>query len=232
MKSAIIFMFTFLICATQFSAQVRIVKPVKSLSAPKQTNIAIGLGMAQSVVYLARNINNNNDARGIYATATYDKGNFIRVSLEYTAFNKLNIEPTWHNVKAKTIESNVAFIAKTADKKLFFYPIVGVSYNLFDGYFTGINDYLNLRLLYDKNSQVKTRWFGFNSGVGFDYNFKFSSLFFNFKMRLGNTEGLNEKNIQDVCYIIGYKLNLNKKTLHRLFRGTRSRYTLKTKEAE
>lgn len=210
-------------------SQVKIIKPLKAKK--KETNFGISAGLVQSVIYLSRNVNNKNDARGFNVSMNYDQGNFFRIMAEYSQFNKMNIEPTWSDIKANTIELNAAFIAKTADRKFYFYPITGFSYNTFSGYFTGIRDYLNLSNLYEKNSFISSSWVGVNVGCGLDFNIQPFSIFANYKMRIGNTEGYNEKNIQDVSVALGLRYNIKGASLYKLFRGTRSRYTLKTKEA-
>lgn len=217
----------FLLLFALGNAQVRVIKPVKTRN--KTTNFGFGAGAIRSVVYLARNVNDNNDARGLNLIATYDEGNLYRFSLEYSLYKTLNIAPTWYDIKARTIEANVYVIARTKEKKIFFYPFAGLSYNLFQGYFTGVNDYTNLRAKHDKNTTVSTNWIGINAGVGFDYNFEKWSLYFNNKWRVGKTEGYEQYNILDLCFTAGIKVNIPGATLGKLFKGPRSRYLLKTK---
>lgn len=209
-------------------SQVKIIKPLKTKK--KETNFGMSAGIVQSVIYLSRNVNDKNDARGFNLSMNYDQGNFFRLMAEYSQFSNMSIEPTWSDIKANTIELNAAFIAKTTDKKFYFYPLTGFSYNTFSGYFTGIRDYLNLTNLYEKNTFVSSSWIGLNVGCGLDFNFHPFSIFANYKMRIGNTEGYNDKNIQDVSIALGLRYNIKGTTLFKLFRGTRSRYTLKTKE--
>lgn len=230
MRVRIIICFLIFFANVLVFSQVHIVKPVKTNS--KKTNFGVGIGCTRSIVYLARNVNESNDAFGLNAILTYDNGKLLRLTLEYTTFSDLDIKPTWYGVKAKTIESNMYFIAKTNDKRVFFYPLFGISYNMFNAYFTGENDFLNLNALYEPNAFVNTKWWGLNAGVGIDYNLSFGSMYFNYKMRIGNTEGFNQKNIQDVCFTLGFKLNIKGATIYKVFRGTRSRYSLKTKEAQ
>lgn len=229
LKKSIKILLFFFLYVSIIQAQVKIIKPLKVKK--KETNFGISAGLVQSVIYLSRNVNNKNDARGLNVSINYDQGNFFRLIAEYSQFNKMTIEPTWSDIKAKTIELNAAFIAKTSDRKFYFYPITGFSYNTFSGYYTGIRDYLNLSSLYEKNTFVISNWIGVNVGCGLDFNFQPFSIFANYKMRIGNTEGYNEKNIQDVSIALGLRYNIKGATLYKLFRGTRSRYTLKTKES-
>ncbi len=193
-----------------------------------ETNVGFGLGVARSTLYLARNINSNNDALGLNVGMTFDRGNYFRGSLEYNYYQSINIKPTWYNVSAHTIEMNANIIAKSRDKSFYFYPITGISFNLFKGYFTGVNDYLNLNTIYKRNSEITTRWWGINAGVGADFNFKHGCVFSSYRMRLGKVEGFDKFNIMDVYVNLGLRYYASARELGKIFKGTRSRYTLKT----
>jgi|JI8StandDraft_1071087.scaffolds.fasta_scaffold64272_2 hypothetical protein len=227
MKRSILFYLLILGFGSILHAQVKVIKPVRTST--KNSNFGFGVGVIRSVVYLARNVNDNNDARGLNTIMTYDEGNLLRFSLEYSFFKTLTIAPTWYDIKARSIEANVYVIARTKEKKVFFYPFAGLSYNMFKGYFTGINDYTNLRAKFEKNTTVVTNWIGINAGVGFDYNFKNWSLYFNNKWRVGKAEGYEQYNILDLCFTAGARINVPGTTLGKIFRGTRSRYMLKPK---
>ncbi|PBQ33576.1 hypothetical protein CNR22_17945 [Sphingobacteriaceae bacterium] len=200
--------------------------------APKKhsrtTNLAFGLGVTRSVVYLARNVKPDNDATGLHSSVLYGGKKLFRVSLEYTRYKTINIEPTWYNIRASVIELNGHLLARFKSNNAYFYPLFGISYNLFSGTYTGINDYLNLSSLYAKNQKVNTRWWGFNIGTGYEFYFKPGSLFLDYKMRVGITEGKKQLNIQDVCITAGLRINLKVRSLYGIFiyRGTRSRYML------
>ncbi len=200
--------------------------PIKSLPVKKVSNFGMGFGITRSVVYLPRNTQNNNDARGKNFNLTYDNGNLVRFTFEYNQFQSLNFSPTWLNVKASSFESNVCVIARFKNSTSYFYPIAGISFNRFSGYFTGINDYLNLKSKYQENRTVTTNWWGLNTGVGYDYNFKNSAIYITYKMRIGKTEGTNEFNIQDIALLAGYRVFVSGVKLKKIFRGTRSRYVL------
>lgn len=207
-------------------------KPKQEQKKSEEVNIICGISTVRSVVYLARNVNDNNNARGIGLLLNYEAGRVFRGSIEYSFFDKFDIAPTWNNVHAKTLEVNFAAMARSVDDRLIFYPMAGISYNVFDGFFTGVNDYLNLRSIYQQSTNVSGYWFGLNAGVGFDYNFENSAIFFNYKMRLGKTAGLPVFNIQDVCLSLGYRLKIKmySNPFSHIFRNTRSRYTLKTRK--
>lgn len=208
--------------------------PVKQVAKPaekkhsKKTNLAFAAGATRSVVYLARNVKPNNDATGFNTALVYGGSKLLRVSLEYTNYRTINIEPTWYNIRASTIEFNLHILARFRSKNAYFYPLFGLSYNVFSGKYTGINDYLNLNSIYTKNQIVSTRWFGVNVGTGYEFFFKPGSFFLEYKMRVGRTEGFNQLNIQDVCISIGLRFNLRVPSFYSLFiyRGTRSRYLL------
>lgn len=207
-------------------AQVRVIKPIKTH--PKRTTLGFGFGAAKSVLFLARNVKENNDALGYTASMVYGGSKLIRVSLEYTFYRPINIAPTWLDIRANTIEMNTHFIAHFKDTKAYFYPLFGISYNVFSGYFTGKNDFLNLSSVYQINQRVSTRWLGFNAGVGYEYFYKRFSLFLDFKMRVGMADGNSQLNIMDVCYGGGLRFNLRVPSIYRIFSGTRSRYLLNT----
>lgn len=215
--------------ALTFSAygqrQVRTIKPVKRH--PAKTDLGIGIGYSSSVLYLARNTSDRNDSRGITGSLVYEGSKLFRVTLEYTRYSKIDIVPTWYGVTANTIETNLHILYRSKGN-LFFYPLVGISYNTFKGLYTGLNDYLNLSSVYDKGENVTTRWLGFNAGVGLEYSIKPFIIYGSFKMRVGVSESNNELNILDVCSSIGVRYNLRVPSLYKLFHGTRNRYFLDT----
>lgn len=212
-------------CVTTF-AQLKVIKPVVTHS--KWTNFALGYGRSRSVVYLNRNVKQDNDARGNHFSLIYGGAHLLRFSAEYTHFNLKDISPTWYNIKANTFEANIHFLARLKESKAFFYPIFGLSYNFFRGYFTGQNDFLNLRSIYPTNQTVVTRWLGLNVGTGFEYYFRPGSFFVDYKMRLGKAQGTEHFNIMDVCFSAGFRFNMKVPSIYQIFRGTRSRYSLKT----
>jgi len=201
-------------------------KPVQKHS--RKTNLAFGIGVSRSVVYLARNVKPDNDATGLHTSILYGGKKLFRVSLEYTRYKTIDIAPTWYNIKASVIEINGHVLARFRSGNAYFYPLFGFSYNMFSGTYTGIDDYLNLNSLYQKNQRVNTRWFGVNVGTGYEFYFKPGSFFLDYKMRVGVTEGKNQLNIQDVCITAGLRINLKVRSLYGIFmyRDTRSRYLL------
>lgn len=221
--------FIFLFFQNYF-CQVKTVKPIKKHSL--KTNLAISGGVSKSVLFLARNVKENNDAIGYNGSIVYGGDKIFRTSLEYTYYKKIDIQPTWYNIKAQTIEFNVHALARFEKTKAYFYPLFGLSYNTFSGYFTGLNDFLYLSRKYKVNEVVKTKWAGFNAGVGFEQFFKKASVFGEFKMRVGKSDFQNPLNIMDVCFSFGLRYNLTVPSVYKIFRGTKSRYLLDSKTAD
>ena len=222
----LIIVFLLLISSRTF-AQVKVVKPVKPITTkPTVTNLGIGFGGAGSVLFLSRNIKENNEAYGYHISLVYGGAKLLRTSLEFTQYQTLSIEPTWYDVKANTLEFNVHILAHFSESNALFYPLFGLSYNRFSGFYTGENDFLNLNTLYEKNQDVVTNWFGLNVGTGYEHYFTQLSIFAEYKMRIGVSEGYNELNIMDVCLSAGLRYNFKVPTIYRLFKGTRSRYVL------
>jgi hypothetical protein len=211
------------------SSQVRVLKPVKKAK-PKYTNLALGAGIASSVLFLERNVKSNNDAHGIAFTAAYGGARMMRVTAEYIYYYPINIDPTWYNIHAYTIESNGHIIAKTKSNKDFFYPLFGLSYNHFQGYFTGKDDFQSLAQRYAVNSTVVTNWVGLNVGTGYEHFFGPVSVFLDYKMRIGANNGNSQQqsriNIMDICITAGIRGNLRVPTIYKMVSGSRQRYFL------
>jgi hypothetical protein len=222
MRLVKLYVILFFASSCVLNAQLKTVKPVKSQ--PKRTTLAFGGGLSRSVVYLNRNVNDKNDARGFNASLVYGGSKLVRTSIEYTYFRTLDIRPTWYNVKAHTIEANVHFLARFKSKNAVFYPVFGLSYNVFSGFFTGVNDHLNLAAIHTPNTDATSRWLGLNVGTGYEYFFRPGSIFVDYKMRIGVAEGNFKLNIMDVCFSAGLRLNLKVPTFYSLFKGTRGRY--------
>jgi len=220
-----IFSLLFVLSAT---GQLKVIKPV--VKPAKRTNLAIGYGRSRSVVYLNRNVKQDNDARGHHLSLVYGGNRLIRFSAEYTRYKLKNIAPTWYDITASTLDANLHFLARFQSNKALFYPIVGLSYNTFAGFFTGQNDFLNLRAIYPINQRVNSSWIGLNVGTGFEYFFRPGSFYIDYKMRLGFSEGTENLNIMDVCFTAGLRYNLRVPSLYGLFRGTRGRYFIKGEE--
>ncbi|MEO6305912.1 MAG: hypothetical protein ABIP51_22385 [Bacteroidia bacterium] len=210
--------------------QVRTIKPVKTHS--RTTNLSIGGSLVRSVLFLTRNVKENNDAMGYHGSIIYGGSKIFRTSLEYTYYKKINIEPTWYDIKAYTVEANVHMLARFKRTKAYFYPLFGLSYNSFSGYFTGINDFQNLHEKYQVNQTAVTKWIGLNIGTGFEQFFKKVSVFGEYKMRVGVSDGTTQLNIMDVCFNIGLRYNLKVPSIYKIFSGTRNRYILDSKESE
>ena len=181
----------------------------KSGKAPKATPYlkwSVKAGVNLSVVYLARNVKDNNNTPGFCAGLNYEVNNFLRVSTLFTRFRPINIEPTWLNVSANTYEMNLEAVAHFPNKKTLLYPFIGLSYNTYSGFFTGQLDFLNLKEYYSANTLVKNRWLGVNFGTGLEHNFGMIGLFIDYRMRIGKQEKDLGINIMDVCYTGGIKV--------------------------
>src|SRR5688500_15431129 len=91
-------------------------KPVQSpalKNAKKEegmTNFQFGGGLMGSVLYLSRNIKEDNDALGYTVMANYGGHKLVRFSAQYTKYLPINIEPTWYTIEANTIEANVEIL--------------------------------------------------------------------------------------------------------------------------
>lgn len=218
-----LYLFAVILLVTQVSAQrmVRTIKPVKTHST--KTNFSIGLGATNSAVFLQRNTLDNTKITGLSGFMTYDLSKQLRLAVDYTRYRKIDIIPTWYNIHASTIEANLQVLWHSKSN-LYFYPMAGLSLNTFKGYFTGLNDFQNLAQIYAKNNNVTTRWLGFNTGVGVEYNAKPFVIFGSFKMRLGFAERTTQLNIVDVCFSAGVRYVLTVPSLYKLFRGTHDRY--------
>jgi hypothetical protein len=211
---------------SQLSAQN---KPAKFKRESEKTNLEIGVGAMGSVLYLGRNIKEDNDAKGFTITGNYGGQKLCRLGFQYTFYRPIDIEPTWYDVKAHTIEANLEMIARFKNNKSYLYPFVGLSYNTFKGYFTGQNDFLGLKEYYPMNTTQRERWMGVNIGTGFEHAMGPIVLFADYRMRVGlqrqygnNGGGLN---IMDVCYSAGVRLKMIVPTLHKIYRGISDRYT-------
>jgi hypothetical protein len=234
--SAFIYVAVFLAASSTISlSQTNKIKPkprpIKEPPAKKKlfeeegkTNFQFGGGIMSSVVYLSRNVNDKNDARGWTVMGSYGGNKLFRVSAQYTQYFPINIAPTWYNVKANTIESNLEWMVYFKNKKSILYPLVGLSYNTFKGYFTGFNDYLNLKSVYKTNTTVSSRWLGLNVGTGFEHAFGPVVLFIDYKMRVGKMEERFSFTIMDVCYSGGVRLKLWIPTLKKLRLGLKDKY--------
>ncbi len=230
MRSRHLYIVVLFLIAISMASQVRVVKPVKRTK-PKSTRLAFFGGLSNSVLLLERNIKDDNSASGYHIGASYGLTRVFRASFEYTKYHQIDIAPTWYNINARTYEFNINAMARMTGTDAFFYPLLGVSYNIFEGYFTGQQDYLNLSRMYEKNANVDTRWFGVNVGVGLEYFIKQFSMYGEFKMRVGQTES-GQISIMDVCFTAGLRYNLRVPSLYKVFSGTRSRYLLDTRDSE
>jgi hypothetical protein len=208
--------------------QVRVIKPVKTHS--RKTTLSFGPGVMRSFVFLSRNIRDNDDVTGFSGSVVYGGEKVFRGCLEFTHFRKIDIEPTWYDIKANTIEFNLQALARFKKTKAFFYPLVGLSLNKFTGFFTGKNDFLNLGDRYEKNKVATTIWLGGNVGAGYEQVFKRISVFAEYKIRVGTSN--KQFTIMDVCFSAGLRFNMRVPSIYKIFSGTRNRYLLESKDTE
>lgn len=208
-------------------------KPVDSETFKKnrkeegKTNLQFGVGVTGSVLYLSRNIKEDNDALGYTFSAIYGGHKTIRFSTQYTSYIPIDIGPTWYDVKASTTEANLEMIVLFKNNKTILYPLAGFSYNTFKGYFTGVDDFLNLRELYRPNTTVTNYWVGINVGTGVEHAFGPLVIFADYKMRIGQSDkrdGNRGVNIMDVCYSGGLRIKLWVPTIHKIYKGINDRY--------
>src|SRR5690349_19633096 len=123
MSTARLYTLMILLSAGIMNAQLRVIKPI--VTHPKKTVLAFGAGVTKSVVYLNRNIKPDNDAVGYNISAVYGGHKLLRFSGEFTNYSNINIEPTWYDVSAYTLEANTHFLARFKSRKAVFYPIFG-----------------------------------------------------------------------------------------------------------
>jgi hypothetical protein len=190
------------------------------------TQLGVGVGVTRSVLYLSRNINEQNDATGYTASLIWHTKHNWRFCAEFTRFNTINIEPTWQNIRAYSFEFNAQLFARFDNKNTLFYPLFGISYNTFQAYFTGINDFMNLREFYKEQSTVTTKWVGGNLGAGIEHRFGRVTGFGTYRMRVGKMERKNQFNIMDVCYGAGLRYDIKMPNTISIFKGTRGRYNV------
>jgi len=218
------------LAALNSAAQVRRIVP--SEKHPAATNLSVGVGVTRSVLFLSRNIKDDNDATGFNMNATYGLNRLMRIGAEYTFYRTIDIQPTWHTIKASTMEVNMHFIARLSRSKAVFYPLFGLSYNVFNGFFTGKNDFNHLSQMYRANSMVHTRWVGLNVGTGYEHFFRPLSIFVEYKMRAGVSDEQRQFNIIDVCFSAGIRFNVRVRSFYSLVKGPRGRYFLRTPDEE
>ncbi len=208
---------------TRPSPRAKPIPDPKPKQEARETKFEVGAGMMGSVLYLSRNIKQKNDAKGLAIVANYGGQKLYRLSVQYTHYFPINIEPTWYSVKANTIEANLEVIARFNNQHTKLYPFAGFSYNTFKGYFTGDDDYLNLREKYKAHSTIQSSWLGLNIGTGIEHTFGPIVLYGDYKMRVGK-ESTGGFNIMDVCYSAGIRIKISVITLKPVHIAPSNRY--------
>lgn len=203
---------------------------IKKPKTPRKTHFGLGGGLTRSVIFLSRNVWEYNDANGLYLNFIYGGNKLLRFTGEYIQYSKIDIKPTWYNIQAKSYEANIHFLAKFKNNNDLIYPITGFSLNEFKGFFTGREDFQNLREKYEINTDVKNYWIGMNFGIGYEHAFGPIKAVAMYKMRVG-AQDYNEKlNIMDVCYTFAlrydFKVLTPKNLIRSIFNPVRGRYDL------
>lgn len=188
-------------------------------------------GLSKSVVFLTRNINEFNDAYGLYLQLSFNRPKkLIRNEISFTNYSKIQIEPTWKDVKSWTFEHNVNFMARFVKTEAFLFPTVGWCLSRYEGFFTGISDVQGLRAKFQPYTIVRQYWFGLNFGVGAEKVFYPFSIGMYYKMRISNGDLVDKLSIVDVCYHFFAKYYF-KRIISKKYLGPRGRYILKTNES-
>ena len=196
----------------------------------KTTTLGFGVGLTRSVIFLSRNIQEFNDATGLNFGMVYGGNNLARFSVEFHKYKPINMEPTWYDINAKTYEANIQFLARFRNNKAIIYPLMGLSMNDFRAFFTGKDDFQNLRDKYAINSRVHSIWFGANFGLGYEHQIGPFKAFLLYKMRVGAQDVASRLNIMDVCYSAGLRYDIKaltpKYVVKTILRTYRPRYNV------
>jgi outer membrane protein assembly factor BamA len=188
-------------------------------------------GLSKSVVFLTRNINEFNDAYGLYLQLSVNRPKkLIRNEISFTNYRKIQIEPTWKDVKSWTIEHNVNFMARFVKTDAYLFPTAGWCFSRYEGFFTGVSDVQGLRAKFRPNTNVRQYWAGLNFGVGAEKIFYPFSIGMYYKMRVSNGDLIDKLSIVDVCYHFFAKYYF-KRIFSKKYLGPRGRYILKTNES-
>jgi hypothetical protein len=164
--------------------------------------VVLGYGRVNSVVYMSRNVDVDNAVTGNAYSMLYTCTDIFRGELLFQHFKSFDMLPTWKQVKAHAFEINVMCMARTASGSVLFYPLAGLSWNRFNAFYTGIQDYTQMRKYSKPLTTYNSNWPGFNTGVGVSYCVGFWELSLQYKMRMGQTSQMNDFNIQDVQFSI------------------------------
>lgn len=178
----------------------------------KTTTLGFGIGLTRSVIFLSRNVKEYNDATGFNIGMVYGGNKLARISAEFNQYYPINMEPTWYDINAKTYEANVQFLARFKNSKAIIYPLVGLSMNDFKAFFTGKDDFQNLRDKYAVNTRVHSIWFGANFGIGYEYKVGPLNAVVQYKMRVGAQDMETRINIMDVCWSLGLRYDIKSLT--------------------
>src|SRR5690349_264295 len=95
----------------QAYAQLHVVKPVPPPKKPYNVSrLGIGVGRARSVLFLMRNIKQDNEAHGWDVSLAYNLSRVMKITSNYTWYRPIDIAPTWYGVEGRTFEVNVNWL--------------------------------------------------------------------------------------------------------------------------
>ena len=179
---------------------------------------SLGYGRLNGVVYMSRNVDVLNSANGHAFSLLYSQSDLFRWEIAFQRFSDFDMNPSWKSVKARTMECNLMCLARTQGGGLLFYPIAGLSYNSFNAFYTGIQDYTLMSKTTQPNTVIQSFWPGINTGVGSSLCIGNLEISLQYKMRIGQTPGLRDLNIQDIQFSLlawyspkDFKINSAKK---------------------
>ncbi len=165
-------------------------------------------GINYTNMYLLRYTKTGTNTGGYGLSLSLSKPNgSLRITTQFVRLNFFNIKPTWVDMRAYSIESNLELLARLENQKTIIYPFAGISYQSISGRFTGINDYSGLRNFFQPNSIVKTQGPALNIGLGVERSIKKLKLCAHYRMHIGKSE--SKIMLTDVCVDLGIKYSLD-----------------------
>jgi hypothetical protein len=185
-----------------------------------RTNIIqIGVGSFLTSSNFFRNDQQSTLCPALSTRLYYQPNGFIRFVVDYSIVEKINIIPTWMNVKNSFLDINAHFLMhfNNTNRGLIYF-ILGATSQSWKGYYTGIDD---INYAKDEkiqpNTNYKAIYYGANIGVGFEFKIlpRFDA-YGEVRFRIMDTDvafGLS-----DVCFGVGLKytiLDFNPKVPHK-----------------
>ncbi|MBK9284246.1 MAG: hypothetical protein IPM51_07970 [Sphingobacteriaceae bacterium] len=218
---------TYLISTNLMVAQLHTVKPI--VKKEKNTNLSIAASFVRSEIFLEQKIKEDSKPPGVSLRLAYSGKKITRLEIEYVHFFPRIIEPKWYAMNLNSLEANCHFTTRFNNTNAMFYPLIGISYYSFSGYFSGKNDSKNVARLYMPGTTILLNMLALNIGTGYEHRIKKIGLFAEYKLRFaGDNWGIKNFGIKDVCIAGGIKYYMHVKSLGTIFKGTRNRYFLNT----